>query len=230
MTAKRNKVAYSTLPAAMSTMIPESAFLTAFNNVESQTVIAWYLDPRLNKQHEIEFSRKLGRVLSRAERERSFPAEREIVLSGDGVKVRVGNRLEPDTDVRYETYVVFDPVTLTKLAESEQTFYALFVLEPEAIIRPAIQKANFPAVYAGWSPVDKIRHWVGVLYRLRRQVGETGCDEDGAFGPTLLAKMRATDPNIDGILAAILAELGRMEMVDPDTIRAAFNKRTGASV
>lgn len=97
---KREKVAYSALPSAMLTMISESAFLTAFNNVESQTVIAWYLDPRLNKQHEIEFSRKLGRVLSRAERERSFPAEREIVLSGDGVKVRVGNRLEPDTDVR----------------------------------------------------------------------------------------------------------------------------------
>ncbi|UZF30054.1 hypothetical protein [Ralstonia pseudosolanacearum] len=61
-------------------------------------------------------------------------------------------------------------------------------------------------------------------------MGETGRDEDGVFGPALLAKMRATDPNIDGILAAILAELGRMEMVDPDTIRAAFNKRTGASV
>lgn len=41
---KREKVAYSALPSAMLTMIPESAFLTAFNNVESQTVIAWHLD------------------------------------------------------------------------------------------------------------------------------------------------------------------------------------------
>lgn len=51
--------------------------------------------------------------------------------------------------------------------------------------------------------------------------------DDKAISPK---KLRATDPNIDGILAAILVELGRMEMVDPDTIRAAFNKRTGASV
>ncbi|KVM82996.1 hypothetical protein WJ78_04445 [Burkholderia ubonensis] len=227
---KRDKVAYSELPSALAATIPESLFLKAYDNAESKTVVAWCLDSRTNKQREIEFSRKLGRLLSRSERERNFPAEREVVLRDSGVKVHIANRLEPDTDVRYETYVAFDPVTSAQLAKAEQIFFAPFVQDPDDVIRPAIQKANFPAVYAGWTAIDKIRYWVGVLYRLRRQTGEGGRNEDEAFSPALLVRMRAVDPGIDGILATILAELGRMEMTGPDVMRAAFNQRTGASI
>ncbi|WP_321869604.1 hypothetical protein [Burkholderia ubonensis] len=227
---KRDKVSYAELSSLLMAAIPESSFLKAYDNAASKTIVVWYLDAQTNKQREIEFSQRLGRLLSRSERERNFPAAREIVLRDGGVKVRIANRLEPGTDVRYETYVAFDPVTSAWLAEAEQIFFAPFVQDPVDVIRPAIQKANFPAVYARWTASDKIRYWVGVLYRLRRQTGEGGRNEDEAFVPALLARMRAVDPGIDSILATILAELGRMEMTGPDVVRAAFNRRTGASI
>lgn len=147
------------------------------------------------------------------------------MLRDEGVKVRIGNRLDPETDFRYETYVAFDSVTLAKLATSEQIFYAPVVLNPAAVIRPAIQNSNFSVQYTGWRAVDKIGYWVGVLYRLRRQTGESGHDEDDAFSPALLVKMRAVDPGIDTILVAVLTELGGMEAVSPDVMRVAFNQR-----
>ncbi|MFA8392545.1 hypothetical protein ACEPUD_20790 [Burkholderia ubonensis] len=227
---KRDKVAYSELPLSPAEIIPVSSFIKAYDNGESKTIVAWYLGSRSNKQREIEFSRNLGRLLSWSERERNFSAAREIVLRDGSVKVRIANRLEPGTDVRYETYVAFDSITSAQLAEAEQMFFSLFVQDPADVIRPAIQKANFPAVYAGWPAADKMRYWVGVLYRHRRQTGEGGRNEDEAFTPVLLARMRVVDPGIDSILATILAELGRMEMTSPDVMRAAFNQRTGASI
>lgn len=228
--SRRDKVAYSALPAGVSAVIPEAAFHKAYDNPDTNTIVVWYLDSKLGKQRELEFSRQLSRPLTRTERESAFPAEREMVLPDDGVKIRIGNRLDPDTDVRYETYVALDPVTSAAIAASEQLFYAPVVLEPAAVIRPAIETATFPAQYAAWPASDRIRHWVGVLYRLRRQAGESGGREEGAFGPDLLAEMRAVDADVDAILGAVLAELARMEMTTPDAMRAAFNRRTGASI
>lgn len=226
---KRDRLAYSTLPSALAALIPEVVFLKAFENAESQTIIVWYSDTKIGRQHEVEFSPELGRLLSRGEREARFPAERQIVLQ-DGIRVKVGNRLGADTDVRYETYAAYDPVTSSKLAVGEQMYFMRFLAEPEAVVRQAIEKAKFPSTYAGWSPLERIRYWVGVLYRARRQTGESGINEDEAFQPSLLKQMRAVDPGVDAILAAVLAELSRMEMTSPDVMRAAFNQRTGASI
>ncbi|MBN3725673.1 hypothetical protein G3N92_15885 [Burkholderia sp. Ac-20379] len=214
----------------VSAVIPEAVFLKAYDNPDTKTIIVWYLDSKLDNQRELEFSRQLSRPLTRRERESAFPAEREIVLPEDGVKVRIGNMLEPETDVRYETYVALDPVTSATIATSQQIVYMPTMQEPAAVIRSAIKKASFPAQYAAWSAIDRIRYWVGVLYRMRRQTGETGRNEDFAFGPDLLAQMRAVDPGVDAILGAVLAELARMEMMTPDAMRVAFNQRTGASI
>lgn len=227
---KRDNVAYSALPAIVSDVITEAMFLKAFDSPETKTIVVWYLDSKLGKQRELEFSRQLARPLTRAERESAFPAEREVFLHDDGVKVCIGNRLDPDTDVRYETYVALDPATSVKIASSEQIFYVPVMLEPVTVIRQAIKKADFPRQYTAWSAADRVRYWVGVLYRLRRQSGENGRDEDDAFGPDLLAEMRAVDPGVEAILGAALAELARMEMMSPDVMRAAFNQGTGASI
>lgn len=69
-----------------------------------------------------------------------------------------------------------------------------------------------------------------MLHRIRRQAGERGGNEDVAFSPVLLEKMRTVGSGIDGILASILAELSRMEVVDSNAMRDAFNRRTGASI
>lgn len=226
---KRDRVPYATLPSALATLIPEAIFLKAFENAESQTIIVWYSDAKIGRQHEVEYSPKLGRLLSRSEREARFPVEREIVLQ-DGIRVKVGHRLGADTDVRYETYTAYDPVTSSKLAVGEQMFFMRFLAEPETVVRQAIEKAKFPSTYAGWSPLERIHYWVGVLYRARRQTGESGINEDEAFQPSLLKQMRAVDPGVDAILAAVLAELSRMEMTSPDVMRAAFNQRTATSI
>ena len=227
---KRDKMAYSDLPDVVSAAVPEAVFLKAFDIPETKTIVVWYLDSKIGNQREIEFSRQLARALTRAEREANFPVEREVFLSDEGVKVRIGNRLAPETDVRYETYVAIDLVTSEKVAESQQIFYMPVMLEPAAVIQSAIKRARFPAQYAAWSAIDRIRHWVGMLYRLRRQTGESGLDEDRAFGPDVLATMRAVDSDVDAILGAVLAELARMEMMSPDAMRAAFNQGTGASI
>ncbi|OXJ00057.1 MULTISPECIES: hypothetical protein [Burkholderia] len=226
---KRDKLPYSVLPSSLTVLIPEAIFLKALENAESQTIVVWYVDAKIGRQHEVEFSPQSGRLLSRSEREARFPIERRIVLR-DGIRVQVGNRLEAATDVRYETYTAYDPVTSSKLAVGEQMFFMRFLGDPETIVRQAIEKARFPNTYAGWSAIERIRYWVGVLYRARRQTGESGINEDEAFQPALLKQMRAVDPEVDGILAAVLAELSRMEMIGPDVMRAAFNRRTGASI
>ncbi|VWB79840.1 hypothetical protein BLA14095_03683 [Burkholderia lata] len=202
----RDELPYSALPSSLTALIPEAIFLKALENAESQTIIVWYVDAQIGRQHEVEFSPQLGRLLSRSEREARFPLERRIVLR-DGIRVQVGNRLEAATDVRYETYTAFDPVTASKLAVGEQMFFMRFLAEPETIVRQAIEKATFPNTYAGWSAIERTRYWVGVLYRARRQTGESGISEDEAFRPALLKQMRAVDPEVDGILAAVLAEL-----------------------
>ncbi|GAU00881.1 hypothetical protein [Burkholderia stabilis] len=226
---KREDIPYSALPSALAALIPEAIFLMALENAESQTVIVWYSDAKIGRQHEVEFSPKSGRLLSRSEREARFPVERQIVLR-DGIRVQMGNRLEADTDVRYETHTAYDPVTSSKLAVGEQMFFMRFLGEPETVVRQAIEKTKFPNTYAGWSAIERTRYWVGVLYRARRQTGESGIHEDEAFQLALLKQMREMDPGIDGILPAVLAELSRMEMVSPDVMRAAFNQRTGASI
>ncbi|VWB69573.1 hypothetical protein BAR24066_03253 [Burkholderia arboris] len=109
-------------------------------------------------------------------------------------------------------------------------FFMQFPADPETVVRQAIEQARFPDTYAGWSAIERTRYWVGVLYRARRQTGESGISEDEAFRPALLTQMRAVDPEVDGILVAVLAELGRMEMIGPEVMRAAFNQRTGASI
>nr|WP_230950561.1 hypothetical protein [Burkholderia cepacia] len=229
MLLKRDSLPYSVLPSSLAALISETDFLTAFENAESQTVIVWYVDARIGRQHEIEFSPRLGRLLSRGEREAQFPPERQMVLQ-DGIRVHVGNRLEADTDVRYETYTAHDPVTSSKLAVGEQMFFVQFLDEPEPVVRQAIERATCPNTYAGWSAIERTRYWVGVLYRARRQTGESGINEDEAFRPAVLKHMRAVDPDVDDMLAAVLAELSRMEMIAPDIMRAAFNLRTGASI
>ena len=227
---KRDSVAYSALPSFVCALIPEDVFLKAIDSPETKSIVVWYLDSKIDSQHELEFSRQLERALTRAEREANFPVEREIFLSDEGVNVRIGNWLAPETDVRYETYVAIDPVTSAEIAESQQIFYMPVLLEPAVVIQSAIKRARFPAQYAAWSVIDRVRHWVGMLYRLRRQTGESGLDEDRAFGPDVLATMRAVDSDVDAILGAVLAELARMEMMSPDAMRAAFNKGTGASI
>jgi hypothetical protein len=226
---KRDGLPYSALPSSLRALIPEAIFLEAFENAEFRTIIVWYVDEKIGRQHEVEFSPQLGHLLLRSEREARFPPEGRIVLR-DGIRVQVGNRLEAVTDVRYETYTAYDPVISSKLAVGEQMFFACFLADPETVVRQAIENASFPNTYAGWSAIERTRYWVGVPYRALRQTGESGISEDEAFRSALPKQMRAVDPEVEGILAVVLAELSRMEMIGPDVMRTAFNQRTGASI
>ncbi|MEK6346979.1 MAG: hypothetical protein V4764_05840 [Burkholderia sp.] len=226
----RNRLTYSALPTALRSAIPEALFLKALEHAEAQTLIVWQIDPALDTQREIEFSPRLARPLSRAEREAQFPAPRDVVLQDEGVRVRIDNWLAPDTDVRYETYAVFDPDTSVKLAECQQLVFLPTMQQPAEVVRAALERVRFPARYAAWAPEERIRYWVGRLYRIRRQVGESGLDEAAAFGPDLLAQMRAVDPAIDGLLGAVLTEPARMEGMRADSMLTAFNQRSGTSI
>ena len=71
---RRDKIAYADLPDIVSAAVSEAAFLKAFDNPETKTIVVWYLDSKLGNQRELEFSRQLSRALTRAERESAFPA------------------------------------------------------------------------------------------------------------------------------------------------------------
>jgi hypothetical protein len=68
------------------------------------------------------------------------------------------------------------------------------------------------------------------LNRLRRSVGESGKNEDDAFGPSLIDKMRKIDSEVDSRFRAIIAGLAELESVDAAELARQFSMRTGVTV
>lgn len=159
---------------------------------------------------------KTERFLSREERMQKFPLPEEILLPEKKLRVIKGYRLELNTDVRYETYAVFEQGSLTKFYECEQVYFAPYLVDVAEFVSSSLEQAMFPSIYRGWSAKDKINYWVSELYRLRRQTGEIGADEDDVIGTDLIDKMKEVDVDILKILPQIIKGLAAMENISQE--------------
>lgn len=226
----RKYIDHTDLPPTVAAAIPAESYLTAYDRPDTATLVIWVVDPSLNRQREREYSHATGAFLTVAERHALCPPNRTFAMPDGRVTVHVGYRFDPDTDVCSETYAVFDNATSTLLVQSEQMCFSPAMSDPEDVVRDALRKTEFPRTYAGWIVPERIGYWVGVLYRQRRQAGESGTHEDAAFTAALAAQMKRVDPNIEWLLPSVLAELARMEMTDERVLRAAFSERTGIAI
>ncbi|OXI36897.1 hypothetical protein CFB84_33465 [Burkholderia aenigmatica] len=226
----RKCIDHTDLPPTVAAAIPAESYLTAYDRSDTATLVIWVVDPSLNRQREREYSRATGAFLTVAERHALCPPNRTFAMPDGRVTVHVGYRFDPDTDVCSETYAAFDNATSALLVQSEQMCFSPAMSDPEDVVRDALRKTEFPRTYAGWIVPERIGYWVGVLYRQRRQAGESGTHEDAAFTAALAAQMKRVDPNIEWLLPSVLAELARMEMTDEHALRAAFSERTGIAI
>lgn len=226
----RKRIGHADLPPTVAAAIPAERYLTAYERPGAATLVVRVIDPSRNRQREREYSHATGAFLTLAERHALCPPNRTFAMPGERVTVHVGYRFDPDTDICSETYAAFDNATSALLAQSEQMCFSRAMRDPEDVVRDALRRAEFPRMYAGWIVPERIGYWVGVLYRQRRQAGESGAHEDAAFTAALVAQMRAIDPNVEWLLPSVLAELARMEMMDEHVLRAAFSERTGIAI
>lgn len=226
----RKYIEYAQLPLRLRVAFAEADFLDGYDFSTQGFVIAWFLNRKIGKQQEVEFSLEERRILSRDERERALPAKEEILLPDQGYRVQKGYWLEPNTDVRYETYDVYPEGSASKLLTCEQIYFAPALIDIGQVVRSAVKEASFPLEYARWSVPERVSYWVSALYRLRHQLGEIGAQEDDVFDPKLVNKMRAIDANIDSILPIVLGKLAAIESVNPRDLIQSFGKRTGFSL
>lgn len=198
----RKKLRYEQLPPQLASIFLPADFIKGYDCTDSGTVVVWFLNRKTGKQQEVEFSLKELRILSRAEREGNFPSGQEIILADQGFRVMKGSRLEPDSDVRYETYDVYLDGSQSKFFTCEQIYFSPVLFDVGEVVRSSAEGASFPTVYAAWPLVDRVNYWVAALYRLRHRTGEVGALEDDVFGPGLIGKMRSIDAGVDSILSA----------------------------
>ena len=225
-------LAYSALPAAAVETVSEATFIKAYTTSAPSRIIVWVKDLRTRRQRELEFDAELQRFLGRDERVQELPPPETFELTDMQLSVSRSFLLEDETDVLYERYA-FMPPAADDHSESPvamQIYYSKFKKSPRQLAQSALKKAAFPAKYARWTSAERANYWVGVLYRARRQAGESGAREDDAFDVDLRRAMLATDPAIEAILPECIASLARMEQVESSTLARVFSERTGLAV
>jgi len=221
----RTGIPYDQLPQPLTESVTESGLLRACANPEASTVVVWV---RTDRQRELEFSMTEARFLTRAERERALPPEREFPLPDQQYRVVQAACLLPDSDIRYERYVVYDAQREHIITEAGQNFFAPVYQDPEAVVVDALRGATFTERYRReFSPSERVSHWSLWLHRGRRAAGEDGHDEDTAFTPSAWRYMRAVDPDIEDLLPEIIDELAKLWTTDPVQMLAEFRRRAG---
>lgn len=228
--ALREQILYTDLPLSFRQEIAEPKLLKAYGYGDEGTIVAWILSSSHGQQQEIEFSVKEDRFLSRHERQSALPPSEEFSLPEMRLTVLRGYRLEPNTDVRYETYVAFSQETGGKVAECEQIYFAPSLSAADQLIRSALRAAAWPAEYQALSVSDRVSYWSSALYRLRHQTGEMGAKEDEVFGVDLIEKMKSFDADIAHLLPSVISRLAKAEGIDPAALLSSFNARTGVSL
>src|SRR3954470_5262434 len=114
---------FSGLPPAVATTLNEADFIRAREFDDNDRLVVWIADRQANRQRELEFSLKRSRLLTIAEREQAFPAEREVQIAELNLRVRISYNLEAGSDVLYECYEVSTPDGSGPVVRCEQICY-----------------------------------------------------------------------------------------------------------
>ncbi len=226
----RPRIPFEALPAGLQALLVEPDFIVASESENAGHIIVWVVNRAARGQLEIEYARSANRLLSRSEREALFPPLEEVLLPALDVRVSVGHTIADDNGTLLQTYDVTSLGADGTSLRCLQMVYAPLMRPVADVVSDALTTASFPARYARWSDREKIGYWAAILYRQWRQAGENGQDEEIVFSVGLLAEMRAIDPQIDSLLAPIIADLAGMVQMNVAQLRASFSARTGAAI
>ncbi|CAM4018875.1 hypothetical protein VA7868_04632 [Vibrio aerogenes CECT 7868] len=218
---------YIDLPSNLKSQIAEDKFLLAYQLTDSENIVIWVINDHVERRDELEFLPSENRFLSLDERKKRLPESEELNLSDMAVKVIVKYDFEPDTNVLYEYFDITSENSGLKMAEESRNFYSAYKPDSKKFIVQKLEKLNFPLKYQTFSVDEKINYWVEKMYRFRRQVGESGCEENDAFDVTLIDNMKKIDPDISDILPDCLKKLAQIEQINAVELAEAFEKRTG---
>ncbi|MFC3032167.1 hypothetical protein ACFOEE_06520 [Pseudoalteromonas fenneropenaei] len=215
---------YNDLPETLKSKIKEEELLTAYSINNFKKVLIWIVNEELGKQEELEYSSEHNALLSLEERQKDAPCERVVSIPEMGVEILIYYSFELNTNVMYENYQIRPIGSTDVLANSSQIYYSPYKNSPEEVAKGVLDEYKFANTYKSFDRDEKINYWVGILYRLRRQAVESGCEEDVIFDDKLLKKMKEVDQDIEIILHLCLEKLAALEQIDESKLKKAFNK------
>lgn len=225
-----NAIKYKDLPEDLRVNIAAEKFLSAYSSLDSKNVVVWVANDDTGMQQELEYDFIKGRFLTRQERSMLLSSGKNVFLPKQGVNVLIEPMLEKDTNVLYEVYKVFFSDSDELLGDVYQRYYSLYGKTIDEIVNSLLSERGFPSLYDKWDEKKKVEYWVSILYRIRRQAGESGVCEDEAFEPSLIEKMREIDEGIDKILPICLKRLASIEQVDEMRLINSFENKTGCKL
>ena len=220
------EIAAEKLPLKVLAQYSKEQILDAYYNNRTGQCIVWVINPATKRQLEVEFDVKNDRFVDRTERQARLPLVENISYPQLGVSAAVEQYLDEDTDALCESLHIYPIGSSEEIANCSYMLFSGISQDRAKHVEQALKKASFPAMYISWSQQQQVNYWAEVLYRIRRQAGEDGSHEDNVFSSELIEQFKKIEPNIIGLLPAVLSELAKMEMTAADPIFAAFTAKT----
>ncbi len=216
---------YEDIPGLIRSQYAQEQILSASVSDTTNNVVVWVANPETKKQMEIEYSSNENRLLSAEERLSALPSPHRI--KKESLSVIKSYLIEKDSCTLYEHYELRDTSEPMALAVASQIYYTPYRETEERIMEKLLKQVEQKISYSAMTKQQKAAYWSSRLYKKRRQIGESGGDEDAVFDKKLLEEMRKLDPIIEDILVECLRQLADMEQADYIELVEAFKKRTG---
>lgn len=220
------EIAAEKLPSKVLAQYSKEQTLDAYYNKLTEKYIIWVINPATKRQRELEFDVKSNRFVDISERQARLSLVENITYPQLGVSVAVDQHLDTETEALCESLHIYPIGSSEEIANCSYMVFSGISTDKLKHVEQALEKASFPIIYNSWSQLQRINYWAEVLYRMRRQAGEDGADEDCVFSSALVEQFKKVEPNIMVLLPAILTELANMEMTAASPIFAAFSART----
>ena len=216
------------LPTQLVAVINQARFVEAFYMPDRGRFVARHILPN-GRREELEYDEVLRRTLTTDERIAEIPASKTVRMADENITVSTTYFIDPATSQLRATLDVVDD-SGEKLASSVRLVHVDGPADDESVIQDALQRRRFHLEYATWSRDRRIAHWAYVIHRFRRVHGESGRNEDEIYTPNLVKDLERTEPNLRGMLAEILRQVGFLEQTPAAEAIAAFTSRTGIAV
>lgn len=175
-------------------------------------------DPRT---HITVIDRPTGQVVSLEQRIAEIPGDELIrVDAARGLRLSARRTIDPDTGYEAHDEVLTDVRTgrvvsrRTSAGLDAAPRVDLLDAHLEYLEARAREEVFWRDEYARWSFERRAEHWYDLIRRAMRSQEEYGLDELSIFTPESHAAWRALEPEIDRVLDAVFARLGR----SPDVI------------
>lgn len=221
---------YKNTPNLIRSLYSQEQVLSAYASDITNNIIVWIINPSTNKQMEVEYSFSENRLLSVEERLRALPAPQRIDLRQGLLSLTKSYVIEKDSGTLYENYELRDTRNPNSLAFTSQVYHTPYRETDDRIKEKLITQVEQKILYSSMTAQQKAAYWSGRLYKQRRQIGESGRDENAIFDGNLLEEMCNFDPEVEQVLPECLRQLADMEQADYFGLVEEFQRRTGCQL